>query len=257
MVDTHCHLLKEYFAEDVANVVARAQENGVGIIISCGVDIDSSRESVKTAGEFSGVWATVGVHPEAASKENVGTKDKLRELARLPKVVAIGECGLDYHWAMDREEKEKQRELFSWQLLVASELGLPITIHNREADDDILSMIAPYTNKLTGVMHCFSGDWDFAQKIIQLGFYISFAGNVTYKKNVGIQEVAKTAPIERILTETDAPYLPPEPNRGRWPNTPANVRITSEFIANLRRMTNEELALQTRQNAALLFNLTT
>jgi TatD DNase family protein len=253
VIDTHCHLDMLSADEDVANLVSRAAGTGVGIIITVGINIESSRKAISIAGTFESVFATVGTHPHNVQELQDDSYTELEKLCHGNKVVALGEIGLDY--VRQYAPPPMQREHFTRQVALAKKMSLPLVIHDREAHDDILIILekqAPFP--AGGVMHCFSGDWQFAQKIMELGFMISIPGVVTFKKAAALQEVARRIPLSSLILETDAPYLAPEPLRGKR-NVPEFMLYTAEKIAELRSVSLAEVARVTTENALKLFNI--
>ncbi len=224
-------------------------------IILVGTSLKDSQEAIKTAQENAGVFATVGIHPSddpTATAENLDWQ-KFKELAGQPKVVAIGECGLDYH---QNQNIDRQRALFFKQIAVAAELNLPLSIHIRDARDDVMSLFTQELAGAKGVFHCFSGDKAYLDFILKKlpNFYLSFAGNVTFKNAKDLQELARLVPLEKLLLETDSPYLAPEPYRG-LPNFPANVKITASRLAEIHGVSLAKIAEITSINANRLFHL--
>lgn len=259
-VDSHCHIDGDRFDEDRDSVVSRAREAGVVSMLVVGTGDPHTEEigrAVETAERYENVYASVGVHPHDAKLYDVDAEAKLVALAKSSsKVVAWGEIGLDYYY--DHSPREVQHSVFVRQLLIARELGLPVIIHSRDADDDtrgILSRECPYEG-FRGVMHCFGGSAEMAKAMINLGFMISFAGNVTFKKAENLREAARVVPLESLLIETDCPFLAPEPLRGRR-NEPAFVVRTAEFLADLYGVSLGELAAKTTQNFETLFRVPT
>jgi TatD DNase family protein len=267
LADTHCHLNFESFDTDRPAVVARAQAAGIARILNPGVDLPSSRSAVLVAGAFEPVFAAVGVHPNDAQTWNYASLADLTTLARQPKVVAIGEIGLDYYW--DRAPVSLQRAILEQQLDLASELSLPVIIHVRDKspDDmpamrDVLSILAGWTSGLKlqnpelaqhpGVLHSFSGDTSAASDANRLNFRIGITGPVTYKKADRLREVAGNIPEDLLLIETDAPFLTPHPHRGER-NEPALVRYVAEKIALIRQKNIETIIEITSLNAERLF----
>jgi TatD DNase family protein len=259
LIDTHCHLDFDKFAQDRETVLERALERGVTTIINPGADLHSSREAVALAERYEAVYAAVGFHPTATDGLDQQILRQLRELAQHPKVIAIGEIGLDYYWPNQPEHTRKhpcaspqtQRSAFRKQLDLAAELNLPVIIHNREADIDVMTGLED-SRGLTGVLHAFSGDRALAEWAIDLGFYIGIAGPVTYDKAKDLKEIARRINFERLLIETDAPYLTPHPHRGKR-NEPAYVRFVAQQVAQLRECSLVDIARQTTQNAQALF----
>ena len=252
-IDSHCHLTHEKMADTPEETVKRAQDAGVdGILtISCQVKGDFP-DVLATAQQFENVWCTVGTHPHDAGldAEKAVSQQELTELALSdPNIVGIGETGLDYYY--DNSPREDQQESFRKHIRVSNETGLPLVIHARDADEDILRILKE-EGAQSGVMHCFSSGRDLAEGALELGFYISFSGIVTFKKATELQDIAKDVPLERILIETDAPYLAPEPFRGKV-NEPAYVIHTGKFLAKLHNISEENMAKYSKENFFSLF----
>lgn len=253
LIDTHAHLDMEDFEEDIKEVAHRAFENGIEQIISVGIDLSSSTKALELARKHSRIFSTVGFHPHHADSATQGDLERLAELARDPHVVAWGEIGLDYF--RNRSTRSGQMSVFKKQLEIAAELRLPVVIHDREAHGDVLSCLeAMGGGRPRGVIHCFSGDLELAERFIALGFYISFPGTVTFPKAYTARDVAARIPLDRLFVETDAPYLAPVPFRGKR-NEPAFAAHTAREIAKLRGIDFEELALRSSENARRLFGL--
>jgi TatD DNase family protein len=244
LIDSHCHLDDEQFDADREEVIARARDAGVGELLAIGLEA-----AVRLAESRPGIRAAVGIHPHEASKADFGA---WRALLAHPKVVAVGEIGLDYHYNFS--PPEVQREVFARQLDMAAEARLPVIIHTREAWPDTFRILEERWARagLPGIMHCFSGGWAEAERALARGFYVSFAGVVTFPKAASIQEAARRVPAERILIETDAPYLAPVPHRGKR-NEPAFVAATARKLAELRGVSFEEIAEITTANFRNLF----
>ncbi len=252
LVDSHCHLDDGQFDADRDAVIERARAAGVERLLAVGTgsgppDLEAG---IRLAESWPHIWATVGVHPHDASKAGPETFERLRELLAHPKVVGVGEIGLDYHYDFSR--REVQREVFARQLEIARAAGKPIIIHTREAWEDTLRVLGPGPQR--GIFHCFSGGPEEAARALELGFHISFAGVVTFPKAVRIQEAARIVPSDRLLVETDAPYLAPVPRRGKR-NEPAFVVETARRVAELRGESFERVAAITTENFARLFGL--
>lgn len=252
LTDAHAHMDDAAFDHDRAAVLARAAAAGVGRIIDAGCDLASSARAIALAEQHDGVYAAVGIHPHELAGVGEADFQQLQAWTRHPRVVAIGEIGLDYYRHLT--PAAQQQEVFQRQLALARQAGKPVIIHDRDAHGDILAILQRQGPGLTGVLHCFSGSWEMAQAVLALGFYLSFAGPVTFHNARRAVEVARQAPLDRILVETDCPYLTPEPRRGQR-NEPANVRYVAEFIAAWRGMSPAALAAQTTANAARLFGL--
>ena len=260
LIDTHAHLDFSKFDNDRPAAIDRARIAGVAAIVNVGTDLDSSRRAVDLAEQYTDVYAAVGMHPHDAKKLDGAALAELRELARRPKVVAVGEIGLDFY--RNLSPQAVQRRAFQAQLAWAAKMGKPVIIHDRDAHDEIMEVLtgwalglkhSPLAGRM-GVLHTFSGDLDMAQEAIDLGFYVSFSGPVTYKNAGQLASVAKALPLDRILVETDCPFLTPHPHRGKR-NEPAYVRLVAERIAELRGMPFDELAQATTANAQRLFEL--
>ncbi len=268
LIDTHAHLDFDQFRRRHDEVIKRACKAGVKRIINVGTNLQGSRDSLALADKYpEEVYASVGVHPHDALTADRAAMANLLELGQNEKVVAVGEIGLDY--AKDEVDKGTQKKAFIVQIGLAKRLNLPIIIHNRQADEDILEIIRVQADGLEGVIHCFSSSWDIAKKFLDLGFYISFTGSITFKDkkkkepedqvrgcnaHSGILEVVKKAPIDKVLVETDCPFLAPEPHRGKV-NEPAYVVEVAKKIAEVKGLSFEEVADTTTQNAEKLFKL--
>ena len=252
LADSHAHIDDERFDADRDEVVARALAAGVSLIVNIGADMASSARSVALAEKYPGIYAAVGMHPHDSQDMKETDYRQLEQWANHPKVVAIGEIGLDYHY--DLSPRSVQKEVFLRQLDLARKTGKPFIIHEREAHADMLDIIRYAARGLNGVFHCFSGSVETAREYLKMGFYISVAGPVTFPKSVKTKEVAKAVPLDRLLVETDSPYLTPQPFRGKR-NEPAYVRLVAEEIANLRDISLAELAEATTANVRRLFNI--
>ncbi len=253
VIDSHCHLDMIGPGGDIDATITRAAVSGVAPIITVGIDLESSRKAVRLAAQYDSVYATVGIHPHNVQQADESTYAELEKLCRIPKVVAYGEIGLDY--VKQYGPKNVQLEHYILQVDLAKKMELPLVIHDREAHDDILRILrkkAPFP--AGGVMHCFSGDWRFAVQVLDLGFIISIPGVVTFKKAESMQEVAQKVPLGKLILETDAPFLAPEPWRGKE-NIPEYVLYTAQKIADLRGLSLEELARTTTANALRLFKI--
>lgn len=252
LVDTHNHLQHTAFEEDRDAVLARALE-ALGWLVVIGDTVETSRAGAELAAAHKNVYATAGIHPHNAKDVTPRLMDALRTVATRPAVVAIGEIGLDYHY--DFSPREDQRRAFETQLELATELRMPVVIHCREAESDMTAALDRFADRVVGgVMHCFGGDVDFARKCINWGFYVSFAGNVTFPKAANLREAAAWVPLDRLLVETDAPYLAPQPVRGKRCE-PVHVAMTAEYIARLRSIPVDELTAATSKNASDLYGL--
>ncbi len=258
LVDSHCHIDGEAFDTDRDEVVERAAAAGVGAMLNVGTGdphSDDFRKAVATAERYENVYAAVGVHPHDAKLYDAEAERHLTELAASAKVVAWGEIGLDYYY--DHSPREVQREVFRRQIMKARELDLPIIIHSRDADDETVAILneeCSYDGFRGGVMHCFGGTPEMAEALMPLGFFLSFAGNVTFKKAENLRDAARVVPLEKLLVETDCPFLTPVPFRGKR-NEPAMVVHTAEFLAELYGVEFGTLAQQTTHNFFELFRL--
>jgi TatD DNase family protein len=249
-IDSHCHLDSEQFNDDREQVIQRALDAGVGHMVAIGTgdgppDLEAG---VRLADRHPAFYATIGVHPHDAAKASEDIFKNLEDLLKHPKVVAVGEIGLDYHY--DFSPRDIQKNAFIEQMRIASDAGKPIVIHTREAWDDTISLLREHW-KGNGIMHCFSGGPEEARQALDLGFYLSFGGILTFPKATQIQEAARMAPRDRILIETDAPYLAPVPKRGKR-NEPAYVVETARKLAELRGEPLEDIAATTSANFARL-----
>ena len=258
VIDTHCHLNFHQFSDDRDATVARAVDQGVAAIINPGVNLDSCRAAIALAERYEQVFAAVGIHPTATDELDQAALKTLRELASHPKVVAIGEIGLDYYWPNQPGRNwpcaapDTQRKAFRRQLDLAADLGLPVIVHDREAHTDVMIGLGD-SRGITGVMHSFSGDFDLAEWAVELGFYVGISGPVTYNKNQELKTIARRLPFDRLLIETDAPFLPPVPHRGQR-NEPAYVSLVAEEIARQRACDVNDVAQRTSENALTLFH---
>jgi len=258
LVDSHAHLDFQQFDPDRDAVIARAQSAGVEWIVNVGVDPTSSRQAVDLATVQEMIFATVGMHPHGAKDLDSTAWVELRALAEEPKVVAVGEIGLDFY--RDLSPRDTQRQTFEAQLAWAAELSKPVVIHDRDAHTEIMGILTDWAQGLEdpslagrlGVLHTFSGDLAMAEAAVDLGFYISFSGPVTYKNAGRLAGIVQSLPLDRILVETDCPFLAPHPHRGKR-NEPAHVRLVVERIAALRGMSFADVAAATMANARQLF----
>ena len=250
-IDTHCHLEMKAFEQDREEVIARAKEAGIEAVITIGSDLEGTLKGVDLAETHDFIYSSVGIHPHDAKDFTGQTYGLLKELTQKAKVIAIGETGLDYHY--DHSPRDVQRNVFEQHLSLAKETGLPAVIHSREADADTLKIVRD-AGLSQGVFHCFSGDVTMAEQVMALGFYISLAGPVTFKKARILQEVATRVPDDYLLIETDAPYLTPEPFRGKR-NEPAHILHTAAKIAELRGITLQDISRITTLNAKRLFTI--
>ncbi|MCB9422189.1 MAG: TatD family hydrolase [Ardenticatenaceae bacterium] len=253
LIDTHCHLDFERFNEDRHAVIERALHAGIQRMIVPGIDLKNCTAVLKLTEQYDNVYAAVGVHPNSTANWQDDWIDELRQLATHEKVVAIGEIGLDNYW--DKSPQATQRWALRPQLKLAAELNLPVIIHNREANEDIIRVLAESPlagHEGAGVLHSFSGDWGTASAALQMGFYLGFTGPLTYKKSAELRWIAGKVPDERILVETDAPFLTPEPYRGQR-NEPAYVVQVAAQLAEIKNVSTAVIAQQTTENAMRLF----
>ena len=254
LIDSHAHLDGEKFADDRAAVIERARESGVVKIITMGDSLESSARSVALAERFDPVYAAVGIHPEEAQPMTAATDEQLAAWAAQEKVVAIGEIGLDYYWEKDEEKRALQRAIFVRQLDLARQLRLPVCIHDREAHGDMMKILKTEGRGLRGVLHCYSGSWEMAAELLKGDWYFGIDGPLTYKNAAKLPEIVQRLPAERILVETDSPYLSPMPFRGKR-NEPAHVLYVAKKAAELRGESFEAFARATRENTRDLYGI--
>ncbi|MFJ8268421.1 TatD family hydrolase [Peribacillus asahii] len=253
LFDTHVHLNAEQFEEDLTEVITRAQEAGVANMIVVGFDRPTITKAMELVETYDFLYAAVGWHPVDAIDMTDADLEWIESLAAHPKVVAIGEMGLDYYW--DKSPKEIQMEVFRKQIRLAKRVRLPIIIHNREATADIITILREEEASLVGgIMHCFSGSVETAKECLEMNFYISLGGPVTFKNAKKPKEVAAEVPLDRLLIETDCPYLAPHPFRGKR-NEPAYVKLVAEQIASIKQVSVEEVARITTENAKKIFGI--
>lgn len=250
LVDSHAHIQLDAFSADREAVLENARAHGVHSILSIGFDLETSRGAIRLAEQNEQIYATVGMHPHDAKDFNDETMEIFRTLAAHPKVIALGEMGLDYY--RDLSPRSVQKKVFEQQLDLADELNLPVVIHNREAYHDIIPILQARRGNVRGVMHCFSGGVETMRQSLELGFYIGIGGPITYRKSHELQEAARAAPANRLLVETDCPWLAPQFRRGKR-NEPAYVRAIAEKIAELRGVTLEDIGTTTSRNFENLF----
>ncbi len=254
LIDTHTHLDDSRYDADREAMIQRAREAGVDTFVTIGCDLPTSRAAVALADRHADVYATIGVHPHEVKRIEEDWYNELRRLAEHPKVVAYGEIGLDYHY--NHSAPEQQRARFREQVSLARELRLPIVIHTREAQDDTITILKEENAaEVGGVFHCFSGDAWLAKDALDLGFYLSFSGVITFQNATMLRDIVKTVPLDCILIETDCPYLTPVPYRGKR-NEPAYVRAVAEKIAEIHKTSVDTIAEITCKNARDLFRIT-
>ncbi|MFS0604865.1 TatD family hydrolase [Peribacillus frigoritolerans] len=253
LFDTHVHVNAEQFNEDLEDVIERAKEAGVDNMVVVGFDRPTIIRAMELIETYDFMYAAVGWHPVDAIDMTEDDLQWIEELSNHPKVVAIGEMGLDYHW--DKSPKDVQMEVFRKQIRLAKKVGLPIIIHNREATADIVNILKEEeASRVGGIMHCFSGSAETALECINMNFYISLGGPVTFKNAKKPKEVAAAVPLDRLLIETDCPYLAPHPYRGKR-NEPSYVKLVAEQIAEIKELTIEEVSQATTENAKKLFGI--
>lgn len=262
LIDTHAHLNFKDFDNDREEIIKKCQDSQIGII-NIGVNYIASKEVIEIAEKYENCWATIAVHPHDVGGARDGNEfdyNKFLELAKHPKVVGIGECGLDYQFCENDPKAQKQQQgIFIQHLKLAQEVNKPIIIHSRRLFPEILEIVKKYP-KVKGVLHCYMGRWSYAEEYLKLGYYLSFTGLITYARDY--DKVIKNCPLDKILIETDSPYLTPEPIRqaqGKKDkivrNTPLNIELVARKIAEIKEISFEEVAKQTTKNAKELFNL--
>ena len=251
LIDTHCHLFFDELKEDLSSVLKRAADLGVTKFICVGTNIEDSKESYNLALDYENIFSTAGVHPHDTEEVAENYIDELYNLLNNKKVVAVGEIGLDYF--KELSDISVQKKIFAEQLELAQKINKPIVFHNRDSDNDIINTLSEFPN-VYGVAHCFSSTYDVAKKLIDMGFYISFSGNLTFK-NSHLPDVAKRLPIDRLLVETDSPFLSPVPHRGKT-NEPGRARFVADLLARLHNLSINEVAQITTTNAKAIFNFT-
>lgn len=255
LIDTHCHLNDEQLENDTKDIIERAKEHNVKKLVCVGASLSSSVKAVEIANEYDNVFAVIGVHPDDANTFNDDILDKLRELAKNnKKVVAIGEIGLDYHFVQDN--KEAQKQCFIKQIELANELDLPIVIHTRDAMGDTLDIVRKYKDKIKkgGIFHCFHGSKEVLCEINKMGFYVSYGGAITFNNANSLREIVKQTPLDKILTETDCPYMAPVPLRGTL-NEPKNIDLIFEKMCEIKNISKNELEKIIENNTKKIFNI--
>jgi TatD DNase family protein len=254
LFDSHAHLNAIQYEEDIVEVIQRAKDEKVTHIVVVGFDKETISKAMELTDQYDMIYAAVGWHPVDAIDMTEEDLKWIKQLAAHPKVVAIGEMGLDYYW--DKSPKDIQKEVFRKQIQLAKEVKLPIIIHNRDATEDVVRILQEENaSEVGGIMHCFTGSLEVAKQCMDMNFYISFGGPVTFKNAKKPKEVVKEIPMDRLLIETDCPYLTPHPFRGKR-NEPSYVKYVAEQIAELRGVTLEEVATKTSDNARKLFGIT-
>jgi TatD DNase family protein len=253
LIDSHAHLDGERFADDLPETIERAAANGVSHILTVGCDLESSRASIAIAEKYPNIYAAVGVHPHDAAEINKQTLAEMKGLLVHPRVVALGEIGLDFF--RDHCPYVIQRQAFRDQIRLAREVGKPIIVHDRDAHEETIAILTEeHAEEVGGVLHCFSGDMRMAQQCLDLGFYLSFPGTISYPKNDELREVVRQVAIDRMLVETDCPYLSPQKFRGKR-NEPAYVRYTAEKVAEIKALNIDDVARITSRNCYDLFGI--
>jgi len=250
MIDTHCHLNIEPLLERVPEVLEAAGEQGITRMVVPGIDIATSEIAVELAETYPQIYAAVGIHPNDCVKAPANWESRILDLLAHPRVVAVGESGLDYYW--DDAPPELQQRFFREHLDLALAIGKPIIIHNRKADHDVLQLVLEHGNT-HGVFHCWPAGWSLAQPLLDKGYHLSFTGTVTFKKNEPVQAVAGRMPLERLMLETDSPFLAPVPHRGKRPNEPKYLPHVAAKIAELRGVSTPEVAEASNHNAESFF----
>lgn len=253
LIDTHVHLNADQYDEDLQEVIDRALEEGIDRMFVVGFDTNTIERTMKLIDQYDFIYGIIGWHPVDAIDCTEERLQWIEELSKHPKIIGIGEMGLDYHW--DKSPKDIQKEVFRKQIALAKRVQLPIIIHNREATQDCVDILKEENaSEVGGIMHSFSGSNEIADEILKMNFYISLGGPVTFKNAKQPKEVAQHIPLDRLLVETDAPYLSPQPYRGKR-NEPARVKLVAEQIAELRGISYEEVCKATTENAERLFKL--
>lgn len=252
--DSHCHLNDPVLYQNIDEIIENAKKTGVKKFLVIGYDKDSSVLAVKIANKYPECYASIGIHPTEIDHTSEDDYEKTMKLVSNPKVVAIGEIGLDYHWVKEPEKRENQKKWFIRQIEFANDHHLPISIHNRESNEDCLKILKEHTPKFGGVMHCYSGSVEMLDDILNLGMYISLGGPVTFTNAKTPKAVAEEVPLEKLLVETDCPYLTPHPHRGEK-NEPKYICLVVEEIARLKDISKKHVEQVTYENACRLFNV--
>lgn len=254
LFDTHCHITDDSYKNDWEDMMQRAREAGMTYMMCPGTDIATSAQAVALSHEYKEVYAAVGIHPEDADSATPEGFEQIRHwLKTEKKVVAIGEVGLDYHWP--EPSHDIQQKVFIEQIKMALEFDIPLDIHDREAHGDTMDLLRQYGKGTRGVFHCYSGSLEMAEELIKMGYYIGFTGTMVFPKSTKLKRIAASLPMDRILIETDCPYLTPPPYRGKR-NEPSYVQYVADEIARLRGMTTEEVRQITLENGKRIFGIT-
>jgi len=253
LIDSHTHLEMPEFTQDIRDVIQRAKDNGIDYILTVGINIESCKQAIALAEEDEFIYAILGIHPHNTKDIDEATYSLLRKLTQHDKVCALGEIGLDFFRNLSPQEVQTKR--FREMIALARELKLPLVVHDRNAHQEILSILKEEgAFEVGGVIHCFSGDCEMASKCLDMGFYVSIPGNITFKNATSLQEIVRSIPLDRILLETDSPFLTPMPFRGKR-NEPSYVKYIAEKIAKIKKLDFEEVASVTSQNAKTLFQI--
>ena len=253
-LDSHCHLNDEAFVDDLEKVIEDAKSNGVTAMMVIGYDIVSSQRALEIASAHEGVYAAIGIHPENFEGLDFSCLEEIRDMAKNPKVIAIGEIGLDYHWYKEESHRAEQKKWLIKQIELANELGLPASIHARECLGDMYALLKEHPLEKRGVLHCYSGSKEMLLEFAKLGYYFGFDGPITYKNAVEPKECVKLCPLDRILTETDCPYLTPVPYRGKR-NMPQYIPFIAKQIAELKGIDEAEIQKAVWNNFESLFHV--
>ncbi|MEA1936412.1 MAG: TatD family hydrolase [Thermodesulfobacteriota bacterium] len=251
-IDSHAHLEMKAFDRDRDKVIARAKEAGVDYIVTVGTTLSDCKKAISIANRYESVYAVIGIHPHEVKNIDDSTYESLKEISRADKVVAYGEIGLDFFRNLSPRDVQIKR--FGEQLELAGEIGLPVVIHDREAHRETLNILKEWKGNRRGIIHCFSGDYEMAKKCLDMGFYISIPGTITFKKSEKLREIVGKIPIENLLVETDSPYLTPHPKRGKR-NEPANVIFTARKVAEIKGLPLEEVGKITSKNTKDVFGI--
>lgn len=254
LIDSHCHINDEKLLQKSDEIIAEAREAGVGLFIVPGWDFKSSIDALSLTRKYPDVYAAIGYHPENIEEAPEEALDDIKELAKDSKVIAIGEIGLDYHWYKNKEDQERQKRWFIKQIEIANELNLPVSIHAREAAKDTLDVLRKHPLKAGGVLHCYSGSPEMLLEFAKLGLYFGFDGPITYKNSLTPKANVAVCPTDRMLSETDSPYLPPVPYRGKE-NHPAYVKEVVKEMAAIKETSVEKIAEAILQNTKRLFHV--
>ena len=254
MIDSHCHINDDLFKENPDEYIKNAEKMGVFKFLVIGCDVSSSELALDISNKYSSCFAAVGIHPSDVKKAKPDALNKIKELAKQSKAIAIGEIGLDYYWDKEESVKKEQKKFFIEQIRIANELDLPISIHCRDAIEDCLRILKENPVKKGGIMHCYAGSLESSSEFIKLGFLLGFGGTVTFKNSVRPKEVVANIPSTSYVLETDAPYLAPDPYRGK-PNHSKYLGLIRDKIAELRGITPEQVEKETNENFKRVFNI--